>query len=156
MEILNVDWLSNNEIYIYIYIIYNYCFGQSDVDLWYRMIGFFKFLVDITDIADVVCLLFLLFIIRFCFAFLIKPLIFCSQSILWLVISHKKVLSLRIYGSMSEVFLRKFLRSNIYFISKNYAVRKNSETSMKTIHTETVFSWPSQYVRGVASTITST
>ena len=69
MEILNVDWLSNNEIYIYIYIIYNYCFGQSDVDLWYRMIGFFKFLVDITDIADVVCLLFLLFIIRFCFAF---------------------------------------------------------------------------------------
>ena len=57
-------------IYLYIYI-YNYCFGQSGVDLWYRMIGFFKVLVGITDIAGAVCFLFFfLFIISFCFAFL--------------------------------------------------------------------------------------
>ena len=147
MEILNIDWFLNNEIFfhdIYIYIyIYKYCFGQSGVDLWYRMIGFFKFLVGIADIADVVCLLFFLFIIKP----IIKPLILSSQFILWLVISHKNVLPFRIFGSMSEVFLRKFLRNNIYFISKKCAVPKNSEASMKTIHTKTVFNWPNQHVR---------
>ena len=100
------------------------------------MIGFFKFLVGITDIAGVVCLLLLLALVLL---FIIKSLIFSSQFILWLVISHKKVLPFRIYGSMSEVFLRKFLRNNIYFISKKYGVRKKSEASMKTIHTKTVF-----------------
>ena len=53
-----------------------------------------------------------------------------------------KSLSFCIYGSMSEVFLWQFLRNNIYFMSKKYAVRKNSEASMKTIFTETVFNWP--------------
>ena len=43
---------------------------------------------------------------------------------------------------MSELFLRRLLRNNIYFIAKNYAVRKNSEASMKTILTETVFNSP--------------
>ena len=72
-------------------------------------------------------------LLAFVFLFIIKPLILSSQFILWLVISHKKVLPLRIYGSMSEVFLRKFLRNISY--RKKYAVRKNSEASMKTIHT---------------------
>ena len=62
-----------------------------------------------------------------------------SQFTLWLVVSHKNALPLRIYGSMSELLLRKFSRNNICFIAKIYAVRKNSEASMKTIHTETVF-----------------
>ena len=35
-------------------------------------------------------------------------------------------------------------------MAKKYAVRKNSETSMKTIHTKTVFNQPDQYVRCVA------
>ena len=87
--------------------------------------------------------------------FIIKTLILSSEFILWLVIIHKKVLPLRIYGSMSEVSLRKFLRNNIYFISKKYAVHNNSETSMKTIDTETVFNRPNQYVRGVASSLTN-
>ena len=78
---------------------------------------------------------------------IIRPLILSSQFILWLVISHKNVLPFRIFGSMSEVFLRKFLRNNIYFISKKCAVPKNSEASMKTIHTEIVFNWPNQHVR---------
>ena len=46
---------------------------------------------------------------------------------------------------MSEFFL-KFLRNNIYFIAKKYAVRKNSETSMKTIPTKTVFNGPNQSI----------
>ena len=81
--------------------------------------------------------------------------LFAFSSFLWLVITHKKFLPLRVYGSMSEVFLRKFLTNSIYFISKKYAVRKNSEASMKTINTEAVFNWPNQYVRGVASTLTN-
>ena len=118
-------------IYIYIYItIYNYCFGQSGVDLWYRIIGFFKFLAGITDIADVVCLLFFLFIISFCFAFYNQ-----TSDIEFAIyfMAGNKSLTLRVSESMSEAFLRQFLRNNIYFISKKYAVRKNSEASMQTI-----------------------
>ena len=132
MEILNVDWFSNDEMLfhdIYIYI-YNYCFGQSGVDLWYRIIGFFKFLAGITDIADVVCLLFFLFIISFCFAFYNQ-----TSDIEFAIyfMAGNKSLPLRVSESMSEAFLRQFLRNNIYFISKKYAVRKNSEASMQTI-----------------------
>ena len=136
---------------IYLYIC-NYCFGQSGVDLWYRIIGFFKFLTGITDIADIVCLLFCLFIISFCFAFYnqISDIEFAIY-----FMAGNKSLPLRVYGSMSEVFLRQFLRNNIYFISKKYAIRKNSEASMKTIFTETVFNWPNQYVTVVASTLTN-
>ena len=109
MEILNVDWFSNDEmlfhdifIYIYIYKYKNYCFGQSGVDLWYRMIGFFKFLAGITDIADVVCLFFFLFIINFSFAFYNQ-----TSDIEFAIyfMTGNKSLPLRIYGSMSEVFL---------------------------------------------------
>ena len=104
MEILNVDWFSNDEMLfhdIFIYI-YNYCFGQSGVDLWYRMIGFFKFLAGITDIADVVCLFFFLFIINFSFAFYNQ-----TSDIEFAIyfMAGNKSLPLRIYGSMSEVFL---------------------------------------------------
>ena len=114
---------------IYLYIC-NYCFGQSGVDLWYRIIGFFKFLTGITDIADVVCLLFFLFIISFCFAFYNQ-----TSDIEFAIyfMAGNKSLTLRVSESMSEAFLRQFLRNNIYFISKKYAVRKNSEASMQTI-----------------------
>ena len=114
---------------IYLYIC-NYCFGQSGVDLWYRIIGFFKFLAGITDIADVVCLLFFLFIISFCFAFYNQ-----TSDIEFAIyfMAGNKSLTLRVSESMSEAFLRQFLRNNIYFISKKYAVRKNSEASMQTI-----------------------
>ena len=94
-------------------------------------------------------------LLAFVLLIIIKPLTLSLQFILWLLISHKKVLPFRIYGNMSEVFLRKFLRNNIYFILKKYEVRKNSEASMKTIHTEIVFNWPNQYVRDVASTLTN-
>ena len=133
------------QITIFLVIAPNYCFGHSGAHLWYGIIGFFKFLAGITDIADVVCLLFFLFIISFCFAFYnqTSDIEFAIQFIF------------RVYESMSEVFLRQFLRNNIYFISKKYAVRKKSEASMKTIFTETVFNWPSQYFTVVASTLTN-
>ena len=86
---------------------------------------------------------FFLFIISFCFAFYNQ-----TSDIEFTVcfMAGNKSIPLRIYGSMSEVFLWQFLRNNIYFMSKKYAVRKNSEAIMKTIFTETVFNWPDQYV----------
>ena len=94
------------------------------------MIGFFKFLAGITDIADTVCLLFFLFIISFCFAFYNQ-----TSDIEFAIyfMAGNKSLTLRVSESMSEAFLRQFLRNNIYFTSKKYAVRKNSEASMQTI-----------------------
>ena len=80
---------------------FNYCFGQSGVDLWYRIIGFFKFLAGITDIVDVACLIFFLFIISFGFAFYNQ-----TSDIEFAIcfMASNKSLPLCIYGSMSEVF----------------------------------------------------
>ena len=140
------------QITIFLVIAPNYCFGHSGAHLWYGIIGFFKFLAGITDIADVVCLLFFLFIISFCFAFYNQ-----TSDIEFAIyfMAGNKSLPLRVYESMSEVFLRQFLKNNIYFISKKYAVCKTLKPSMKTIFTETFFNWTSQYVTVVSSTLTN-
>ena len=84
-----------------------------------------------------------------------KPLIL-SWTIYFMVGNKSpKSFTLSYLWKQARAFFKRVLRNKIYFIAKKYAVRKGSETNMKTIHAKTDSNWLNQYISGVARTPTN-